>query len=288
MSELAKTLELFGFLSIDDVTLDSLKKSFKTRILEVHPDKGGDADLFDKMLHSYVYLTETVQRISGGRATLQNILSPDELKRSDEIINQFFEEFQNDEFNRQFEKQKKETHGYASWLKCSDTNLLNGAYGNATQKAPTFNEKDLHKVFEESITYTSSDIILHPEEMAIGSNFGTALIENENCYTSDIFSNPEYTDLYSAFTTHNIISDKINIKGHYTTNCDTIHLDAIIAERNKEITPLNDEELKAIHNFEKKKLNDDIKGYFNCSSNTLENWQPNIQIEEYNNFVINL
>ena len=49
MSELAKTLELFGFLSIDDVTLDSLKKSFKTRILEVHPDKGGNADLFDKM-----------------------------------------------------------------------------------------------------------------------------------------------------------------------------------------------------------------------------------------------
>ena len=38
MSELAKTLELFGFLSIDDVTQDSLKKSFKTRILESGQD----------------------------------------------------------------------------------------------------------------------------------------------------------------------------------------------------------------------------------------------------------
>ena len=227
MSELAKTLELFGFLSIDDVTLDSLKKSFKTRILEVHPDKGGNADLFDKMLSSYVYLTETVQRISGGRATLQNILSPDELKRSDEIINQFFEEFQNDEFNRQFE--------------------------------------------------------IHPEAMAICSNFGTALIENENCYTSDIYSNPEYTDLYSAYTLNNIICDKIDLK----QNPKSINFDDIIAERNKEITPVNDEELKAIRDFEKKKLEDDIKG-FNNKSNTLENWQPTTQIEEYKNFVIHL
>lgn len=283
MSELAKTLELFGFLSIDDVSLDSLKKSFKTRILEVHPDKGGDADLFDKMLHSYVYLTETVQRISGGRATLQNILSPDELKRSDEIINQFFEEFQNDEFNQQFEKQKKETHGYASWLKTSDSNLLDGIYGNATQKEPTFNEKDLNKVFEESITYVSSDIILHPEAMAICSNFGTALIENENCYTSDIYSNPEYTDLYSAYTLNNIICDKIDLKQIPKS----INFDDIIAERNKEITPLNDEELKAIRDFEKKKLEDDIKG-FNSKSNTLENWEPTTQIKEYKNFVIHL
>jgi len=283
MSELAKTLELFGFLSIDDVTLDSLKKSFKTRILEVHPDKGGNADLFDKMLSSYVYLTEKVQRISGGRATLQNILSPDELKRSDEIINQFFEEFQNDEFNQQFEKQKKETHGYASWLKSSDTNLFDGIYGNATQKEPTFNEKDLNKVFEESITYVSSDIILHPEAMAIGSNFGTALIENENCYTSDIYSNPEYTDLYSAYTLNNIICDKIDLKQIQKS----INFEDIIAQRNKEITPLNDEELKAIRDFEKKKLEDDIKG-FNNRSNTLENWEPNIQIKEYKNFVIQL
>ena len=248
MSELAKTLELFGFLSIDDVTQESLKRSFKTRILEAHPDKGGNADSFDRMLSSYVYLTETIQRISGGRSALQNILSPDELKRSDEIINKFFDEFQNDEFNQQFEKQKKETHGYASWLKSSDD----------IQQAPTFNEKDLNKVFEASVQFTKSDIILHPEAMALCSNIGTALIDNENCYTSNMFSNPEYTDLYSAYTTHNIIYDKINIKDD---RINMYHnMDDITMERNKEITPLNDEELKAIHDFEKKKLENDMKG----------------------------
>jgi hypothetical protein len=243
MSELSKTLELFGFLSIEDVTLDSLKRSFKTRILEAHPDKGGDSDSFDTLLHSYVYLTETIQRISGGRATLQNILSPDELKRSDEIINRFFEEFQNDDFNQQFEKQKKETHGYASWLK-SDNGV----------EPVRINENDLHTVFEERFKGNKSSIILHPEAMAYvsGSNLGTALIDNENCYTSDIFSKPEYTDLYAAYTTDNTIYDKVSLKGNKS-------FDDIIAERNADITPLDDEELKAIQDFEKKKLDSDIK-----------------------------
>ena len=92
MSELQHALELFEFLSIDDVTVNSLKKAFKTQIIRAHPDKGGDANLFDQMLRSYMYLTETVQRITGGRATLQNVVTPDELKemRPDEIINRFF------------------------------------------------------------------------------------------------------------------------------------------------------------------------------------------------------
>lgn len=247
MAELAKTLELFGFLSIDDVTGDSLKKAFKTRILQAHPDKGGDADLFDNMLHSYVYLTETIQRISGGRSALLNILSPDELKRSDEIINRFFDEFHNDEFNRRFEEQKKETHGYASWLKSDELAEFD--------KPEKIDEKDLHTLFEERHKGVSSSIILHPEAMALCPNLGTALVDNENCYTSEIFSNPEYTDLYSAFTVNNIMYDKINIDVNDTLHSSFIDLNNIIAERNKEITPLNDEELKAIQDYEHKKLN---------------------------------
>ena len=244
MSELAKTLELFGFLNIDDVTGDSLKKAFKTRILQAHPDKGGDADVFDNMLHSYVYLTHTIQRISGGRTTLQNILSPDELKRPDEIINRFFDEFQNDEFNRLFEEQKKETHGYASWLKGDELTEFD-------KKPEKIDEKDLHRLFEERHKGVSSSIILHPEAMALCSNIGTALVDNENCYTSEIFSNPEYTDLYSAFTVNNTIYDKVNMN----VIDSKIDLNDVIMERNKDIVPLNDEELKAIQDYEQKKLN---------------------------------
>ena len=302
MSELAKTLELFGFLSIDDVTTDSLKKSFKTHILKAHPDKGGDAELFDKMLSSYVYLTETVQRITGGRATLQNIVSPDELRgmRPDEIVNRFFEEFDNEEFNKKFEeKNAKETHGYSTWLNSpfDEINVTTGRYGTATQKEPTFDEKDLNKVFEEAAKKGKSEpsaIILHPDAMAYisGSCIGTDIIETtEGGYTSQLFNNPEYTDVYSAFTTDNTICDKVT---SFTETNKTI--DDLIAERNKEITPFNDSELQVIQEFEKKKLSSDvnnlskIKEYFVCDDRfhtNLDNWPPEkYSKEEYKGFVM--
>lgn len=285
MSELASVLELFGFLSIDEVTVDSLKKSFKTRILQAHPDKGGDDILFDKMLRSYVYLTETLQRISGGRATLQNIVSPDELKemRPDEIVNKFFEEFHNDEFNRKFEEQnKKEVHGYSSWLREGREEgeegreeTEDGIYGNATQKAPEFDQKDLNEVFEVSAKKGKvvSDIILHPEAMAYVSAtcMGTLIIDdNKGSYTSDIFANPEYTDVYSAFTENNTICDKVT---NFVERGRT--LEDIITERNADvIQPLNDDELSAIQEFERVKNANNIsniskvKDYFNSATNT--------------------
>ena len=265
MSELASILELFGFLSIDEVTVESLKKSFKLRILQAHPDKGGKADCFDKMLNSYVYLTETIQRISGGRATLQNIVSPDELRemRPDEIVNKFFEEFQNDEFNRQFEEQNKreETRGYAGWLKEGNNSTLeNGIYGNATLPPPEFDQKDLNGVFENSVKKGKvvSSIILHPEAMAYisATNAGTLIDDTKSgSYTSDIFANPEYTDVYSAFTENNTICDKVpGFESGYKS------LEDIIAERAAATLPLNDGELTAIYEFEKKKLDEATKG----------------------------
>ena len=283
MSELESVLELFGFISIDEVTVDSLKKSFKLRILQAHPDKGGDDAIFDKMLNSYVYLTETLQRISGGRATLQNIVSPDELRvlRPDEIVNKFFEEFHNDEFNQQFEEQNtRETHGYSDWLKeVTVTTVTDGLYGNATLPPPEFDQKNLNEVFENSAKkgkIEPSAIILHPEAMAYVSAtcMGTLIIDdNKGSYTSDIFANPEYTDVYSAFTENNIICDKVTSfveKGRT--------LDDIIAERNTAvIEPLNDNEIRAILEFERVKNASNIsniskvKEYFNSANNTNSN-----------------
>lgn len=288
MSELKHALELFGLLSIDDITSDSLKKAFKTKILKAHPDKGGDAKVFDDMLHSYVYLSETVQRVSGGRATLQNVVSPDELKnmRAEEIVNRLFEEFEREEFNRTFEEQnKKEIHGYYSWFKSNEgeDNLMEGKFGSATQKPPTFEEKDFHKIFEAKAKEGKPEptaIILHPEQMAYlsGQNVGVEIIEsNEGGYTSQLFTNPTYTDAYEAFSNFTVC-DKIPT---YTETNKSF--DELIAERNKEITPLSNSELIAIQNYEKKKLEKEnqqfskIKEHFNYNKDYptfLDNWPP--------------
>jgi hypothetical protein len=306
MSELEHALELFGFLSIDNVTASSLKNAFKQHIFKAHPDRGGSAVLFDEMLQSYMYLTEVTQRISGGRTTLQNIITPDELKelRPDEIINRFFEEFDNEAFNKLFEEQYlRETHGYSTWLNNKDdsSNLKDGEFGSATQKMPTFDIKDLHNIFETNTKQGKlepSAIILHPEQMAYisGVNIGAAIIETtEGGYSSDIFANPEYTDLYSAFTTNNTICDKIP-----TFNETNKSLDNLIAERNNTIAPFNDTELKAIQDYEKLKLDENIKNlariktHFTRTDARLpttitNNWPPEIYSkEDYNGFVVDL
>ena len=307
MSELQHVLELFDFISIDDITADSLKKAFKKKVLQVHPDKGGDAIEFDGMLAGFVYLSETFQRINGGRTTLQNVISPDQLRdlRPDELVNRVFEEFDNENFNKQFEEtHKAEGHGYQDWLKSKsdDSNLTEGKFGDATQKAPTFDEKDFNKLFEEAVKRDKpepSAIILHPEAMAYisGSVIGTDIIENvagrEGGYTSDVFTNPEYTDIFSAFTTANTVTDKV------TTFKETNKtLEDIINERNATIKPFDDSERQALFDFEKKKVAEQtkhlekVKDFFEFDakqSQQLENWPPEKYGKDaYKGFIVEL
>ena len=303
MAELESCLKLFEFLNIEDVTADSLKKAFKKKVLKVHPDKGGDATEFDGMLAAFVYLTDTFQRINGGRATLQNVISPEQLRqlRPDEIVNRVFQEFHNEQFNKAFEAaHKTEGHGYVDWLKNKEeeTNLIDGEFGDATQKPPTFIFKELedfNKRFEEAAKKDKpepSAIILHPEAMAYisGTMSGTSIIESHNDgYTSDFYANPEYTDIYSAFTAANTITDKV------TTFKETNKtLEDIINERNADIKPFDASERQAIFDFEKKKAEEQtkhlakVKDFFEFDakqSTQLENWPPEKNI---NGFVIEL
>ena len=268
MSELTYALEIFEFKSINDVTSESLKNAFKTKALIIHPDKGGDAEEFDRMLAAYVYLIDTLRRITGGRATLQNIISPGELKeqRANEEVNRVFEEFDREKFNAEFEKTHPASgHGYEEWLE-ADNKVVEGP--------PQFSEKELNTVFEETVKKDKpipSSIILHPEEMAYVSGvcMGTDIIENhEGTYTSNIFTKPEYTDVYAAFTYDNTVYDKVTSFVEPDNNIDDL-INNKINERIKEITPFNDVELKAIQNFEKAKIEaqtkhlDKIKNFFN-------------------------
>jgi len=299
MSELQHVLGLFEFISIDDVTADSLKKAFKKKVLQVHPDKGGDATEFDGMLAGFVYLSETFQRINGGRATLQNIISPDQLRdmRPDELVNRVFEEFDRENFNKKFEEtHKAEGHGYVDWLKnkSDDFDLIDGEFGDATQKLPTFIFKELedfNKAFEATVKKDKpepSAIILHPEAMAYisGNNIGTDIIEShEGGYTSGAFANPEYTDVFSAFTSANTIADKV------TTFKETNRtLEDIINERNSVIKPLSINERQALFEYEKKKQLEQtkhleqVKDFFEFDakqSRQLENWPPEKDIKGF-------
>jgi curved DNA-binding protein CbpA len=289
MSELDNALKLFDFLNINDITNDSLKKAFKKKVLQVHPDKGGNSNEFDTILAAFIYITDTYNRINGGRTILQNIESPDKLKelRPNEIINSIFEEFHNDKFNKDFETLNTNTsHGYNEWLKTSDNlNIIKSNYGDfpvllPVQITPSFNNTDFHKIFEDTVKKDKPEantIILHPEEMAYvsGTNIGTNIIENHNGdYTSDIFMNPQYTDIYSAFTNINTITDKISgIKDNKKT------FEDVINERNTHIKPFDNNELKTIQEFEKNKIIEQNKHFEKVKHFFENNSKQNIEIE---------
>jgi hypothetical protein len=306
MSQLQYSLEILGFSTIHDATAESLKKAFKTTVLKAHPDKGGRPEDFDQLLSAYVYLLETVHRLHGGRQSLLDVISPEELKESrmDELIHCIFEEFERETFHAEFEKQNPRVdHGYKEWLQDAkyDDKVADGPFGSATQLPPTFPEHTLHDEFVQQAKDGKPEptaLILHPEDMAYysASVMGTSIMDTKvGCYTSEPFMTPEYTDVYAAFTKENTICDKVSAFVERTQT-----LEEIIAEREQALlAPLQDAELEVIASYEKKKLQEEqehlakVKDYYEHGSasggGALENWPPsNYPKKDFKGFVVEL
>jgi hypothetical protein len=310
-------LELFEFKSMEDLTTESLKRAFKKQVLVSHPDKGGHEGDFDMLLSAYLYLSETLHRLSGGRATLLDVNAPDRIKeaRANQLINEVFEDFERDRleelfrkqmdnesemdgtdgtdakysrlkldasFHEQFEKVREQTKGYSEWLQSKDTNLIttDGQYGELTIKATIAPSdiKDLNSAFESSIGVTPSvsTLALHPDQMAYCTgNMGHTLVEQSSGFTSAPGLNPEYTDVYQAFTSENTVFDKVQPGRAVIDYKDA--LAKMIAEREKVYECVKDEELEAIAEYEQKKIEADkkhknsIQQYFNGSVKSLQN-----------------
>jgi len=281
MEQLQDALDFFEFKSLEDISIEQLKQSFKSHILKAHPDKGGNSDSFDKVYTAYACLFENLKKISDNYLVLKTINNLEELTqmRPDEIINRIFDEYDNKKFNDEFEMHQTKILNQreaSDWLNAPSSNddllchnLTEGKYGSATQVEPIFSEDKLNEVFEENIrkkqtrdklasasasasasvsisvsASASVSNILYPDEMAYNGSISD-IINYGSSYNSMsmIFSNPEYSDLYTAYNIYNTILDKVTPfnDDEYNKN-----LDDVIKERNNIILPLNKEELEDI------------------------------------------
>ena len=303
MAYLQHSLDLFEFKCMEDVTTESLKKTFKKHVLTSHPDKGGSEEDFDMLLSAYVYLSEMTQRLSGGRTTLQNINAPDELKerRANQLINEIFDEFErdlkrdqdcklgnkvepiaDDAFHTLFQKIhiNDNAKGYNEWLSKNDTDSIvvdsDNKYG-PIHIHPTLplDASMLHSVFETTVLshnpVNTTTLMLHPDEMAYYSGgMGVALIDENEGYTSEPGMNPEFCDLYSAFTSNNTVFDKV-----FDAVYQPKTLEELVQERDKVYECYKDEEMEAITEYEQRKMELDkkhknnITNYFNGSVKTV-------------------
>lgn len=262
------SLALLRLDSIDELTPDSLKRSFKTGVVLSHPDKGGQEGDFDRLLSAYLHLSSVLKRLSGGRDGLQSVLAVDEVEKAREaqfqsemnnIINDVYDSIDSqgdtefhEKFNEMFEKhhERDNQKGYDEWLH-ADSGDQNESF--ATSSMDEWNQ-EFEKRMRRRIPVEQTKLMLLPDEMADDTHhIGSSIIEHKDqTFTSQGGSRPEYTDLRSAYTTEHTIIHKLPI---YEPVSKT--LEELIAERDKVYELDKDEDLEAIHAYELKKQRDE-------------------------------
>ena len=78
------SLAALKLTTLDELTHESLKRSFKVGVVYSHPDKGGKEGDFDNLLSAYLHLSSVLKRLSGGRDGLQSVLAVDEVEKARE------------------------------------------------------------------------------------------------------------------------------------------------------------------------------------------------------------
>lgn len=259
-------LEQLEFKCMEEVTSESLKRAFKEAVVKTHPDRGGQEGDFDHVLSAYLYLSNVLKRLSGGRDGFQTIHIEDvKQMRNDQFVSELnnlinevmdqldrgaHDEF-NKEFNEQFEKLRlhgEEDRGYGDWLRAEEK----------TDDKMEIDASRLHEIFEATVRQGKeppTTLMLHPDEMATfsGKSHGTALIQKSGQhYTSEFDTNPDYTDLHDAYTSENTLLDKLPI---YQEKSRTF--EELLKERDIVYTTELDRDLEAIAAYEKRKMEEE-------------------------------
>jgi len=281
-------LEKLGFSSMDDVNSESLKRAFKTAVVNSHPDKGGSEEDFESILAAYVHLSTTIKRMTGGRSGFQVLNVFDVRQARDDqftnelnnLVSEVFDHLdsnQNEEFRKEFNAQFEKVHvpendrGYDEWLK-QDDDVKDDGLPNGLSKDPV----DWNRTFETNVKQGKPEpttLILHPDQMGFvsGSTRGAALIPSTGqSFTSDPEERPEYTDLQSAYTSENTVYDKVPV---YEEKQRTF--EDILKERDVVYVSELDRDLEAIAAYEKRKQEEEaahkqkIEAYFKGTASSV-------------------
>lgn len=259
-------LERLHFTCMEEVTSETLKARFKESVVNTHPDRGGKDGDFDEVLSAYVYLTNVLKRMTGGRNGA-SVLHVDDVKQErdqqfvqelNNMMNDVFDQVDrsshdafNREFNEQFEKLhiREQAQGYEEWLKEEEKEP-------SPLKSCSLDE--FQGRFETEVRKGKpmpTSLVLHLDEMALvsGPARGYTLIPKEPCsFTSEPEAAPEYTDLHDAYTSENTVLDKLPV---YEQKSRTF--EEILKERDMVYTTELDRDLVAIQAYEQRKMDEE-------------------------------
>jgi hypothetical protein len=278
--------EAYAVLGIDDskpLTHELLRSYYKRAASKAHPDKGGNARLFDEVTRSFMYLQEILNKLipkgaSGDGEDVRftaPVTKEEALKARSVPLTRIDAErreaggaIQIEDappvslnpknlnmtvFNKLFEENRlndPQNEGYGEWLKSNGMDV-NKQLNNDVLRSK-FNAEVFNKVFVEqgagSGKSGSSQLARYQTPDAITLTGGTELGSRPPQFTAPMGSKTKYTDLMYAYGEGSTFSqDVVGVR------TDARNLDQMKKERESAPVPLRPEELSAVEAFEKQK-----------------------------------
>jgi hypothetical protein len=214
-------LQVLGLEEEVALTEEALKKAYKKTAIRVHPDKGGTEEEFEAVTRAHAYLGEILRHIKGGRTKLMKVEAPEALRDTRSGEQKQWEHIEPvrlnpkkldlNAFNTMFEQTRipdPEEEGYGDWLKTAD-----GGPGGGKNFGGKFNRDVFNSAFEEDArqrTVGQELSVLQPQAMTLAPTYGTELGRGRpDSYTAAPNASMKYTDLKSAYTTENTITNQV-------------------------------------------------------------------------------
>jgi curved DNA-binding protein CbpA len=238
------------------LTEDALKKAYKKAAIRAHPDKGGTEEEFEAITRAHAYLGEIIRRVKGGRDKEGVVEAPNRLRDTRETAAAEWKmvdpvrlnpkKLDLNLFNQMFEQTRipdPEEDGYGDWLKGSD----DGAAGSTAPKfSGKFNRDVFNQMFEEDArgrgAQSQALAVRQPEALTLAPTHGVELGRTGGGgYTAAPNANLKFTDLRSAYTVENTITNQVA-----DVRVEARSFDQYSASRKKAPEPLSNRELEAI------------------------------------------
>lgn len=248
------------------LTEEALKAAYKKAARKAHPDKGGSKEAFDAVTRAFAYLMDIIKLVKGasgsaGQESVPTLDTANQRRRDaaeswkmpEEPVKLNPKNLDMNKFNQLFEQTRvpdPDEDGYGDWLK--DEAAKKGKnLKNAKTFSDNFNREVFNRMFEEEqeAEGRGGGALIqfnHPQELTLSAHSGVELgRDRPPDYTAAYDSKMQFTDLMSAYTKENTVSEKVrNVK---VENRD---FNSYKAQREKAPERYNEAEMSALSAYE--------------------------------------
>jgi len=248
-----KCLEVLGLEEEVALTEEALKKAYKRVALKAHPDKGGTEEDFEAITRAHAYLGEILLRIKGGRKKEGVVEAPEALQDTRKDASKDWEMAQPvrlnpkkldmNAFNQMFEQTRipdPEEDGYGDWLKGADGPAAGPKFGGK------FNRDVFNQAFEEEAAKRRAQggevAVRQPEALTLAPMSGVELGRSGgSSYTAAVGASMKFTDLKSAYTSENMITNQVS-----DVRVEARSFDQYSSSRKQAPAPLSNQEMAGV------------------------------------------